>query len=421
MSDDRTPKTIVYVIPAYPPAPSQPFVVNEMIEIARAGHRLVVLPLYRAPGGAMTHGTYAALRPDRVLEPRLLTPGILWKALKTLVRHPALCLRVLGGLHRAAGRNPWAHAKLLAVTPKALAAAGDFESAPPDRIHAHFANQTADCAAIVGEIAHVPFSFTAHAYDIYSRRPRLRNETLSWKLERASRAFAVSQYGVEILRRALPAAEGRLATAYVGIPLDLFRWVQPRVEDGPIRLLCVARLTEKKGIDVLLDACAILRDRGEAFACDVIGDGPLREDLERQHAALELGDCVRLRRGVAQEAVAAALRDADVFVMPCRQDQNGDMDGIPTVFMEAMATGRPVVSCAVSGVPELVRSDETGIVVPVNDAKAVADAVQRLARDPDLRLRLAQAGRALVEEQHDQRRTAKRVLRLLLERDGARC
>jgi colanic acid/amylovoran biosynthesis glycosyltransferase len=422
VSAGASPRTVVYVIPAYPPAPSQPFVVNEMVEIGRAGHRLIVLPLYAARAPEVRHGTFAALRPDRVLPPRLVDLRTVGRALRVLVRHPARCLRVLAGLHRAAGANPWAHARVLAVTPKALAAVDALRGEAVEHVHAHFANQTADCAAIVGLVAGIPFSFTAHAYDIYSRARRLRNDTLAWKLRHAARALAVSTYGADFMRRLVAVADARrVATAYVGIPLDLFRWVEPRAECAEVRLLCVARLTEKKGVDVLLDACAVLRDRGVPFRCEIIGDGPLREALEARHARLALGRAVRLRHGVPQEEVAEALRDCDLFVMPCRQERTGDMDGIPTVFMEAMATGRPVVSCAISGIPELVRPDETGVLVAVDDPDAVADAVERLARDPALRLRLARAGRALVERQHDQERNARQVLDVLLEQPEAGC
>jgi colanic acid/amylovoran biosynthesis glycosyltransferase len=415
-------RTVVYVIPAYPPASSQPFVVNEMVEVQRSGHRLIVLPLHAGSDTTVAHGTFAELRPDRILPPRLVDVATLGRALIALLRHPVRCLRVLAGLHRAAGLNPWSHARLLAITPKALAATRLLAAERVDHIHAHFANHTADCAAIVGLVSGVPFSFTAHAYDLYSRRPRLRNDTLPWKVRRATRAFAVSEYGADLMRELVPREErGRVATAYVGIPLELFRWREPRDTVRPIRLLCVARLTEKKGVDVLLDACAVLVRRGLPFECEVIGDGPLRTSLEARHAALGLGDRVHFRRAVPQEVVAEALRCCDVFVMPCRRDATGDMDGIPTVFMEALATGRPVISCPVSGVPELVRDGETGLLAPVNDPEAVADAITRLAGDAALRQRLATAGRRLVERQHDQRVNARAMLGLLLEPTGAQC
>jgi glycosyltransferase involved in cell wall biosynthesis len=409
------------VIPAYPPAASQPFVVNEMIEVERAGHRLIVLPLYRGQE-TVQHGTFTALAPDRVLPARLVDLASVGLAVWVSCRHPVRTLRALAGLHRAAGANVWAHARILAVTPKALAAVWRLRKEGVVHVHAHFANQTADCAAILGTVAKVPFSFTAHAYDIYSRTTRLRNETLSWKVARAARALAVSDYGAELLRRRLPAEEGeRVSTAYVGIPLELFQETPPRPDGAALRIVSVARYCEKKGLDVLVAACAVLRDRGVAFECEIFGDGPLREALEAQVREERLENLVHLRRPVSQEAVAESLRACDVFVLPCRQDRTGDMDGIPTVFMEAMATGRPVVSCAISGIPELVRDGETGLVVPPEDPVAVAEAVERLAGAPELRRRLGEQGRRLVERQHDQARNARRVLELLLEAAPRRC
>jgi glycosyltransferase involved in cell wall biosynthesis len=179
---------------------------------------------------------------------------------------------------------------------------------------------------------------------------------------------------------------------------------------GPLRLLCVARWCEKKGLDTLLAACALLRDRGVTFELRLFGDGPLREALTAQWRRDGLSAWVTLGGPISQEAVARELRECHVFVMPCRRDQTGDMDGIPTVFMEAMATGRPVVSCAISGIPELVRDGETGLLVPPEDAASVADAMIRLATDRALLERLGAQGRALVERQHDQRACARAML-----------
>jgi glycosyltransferase involved in cell wall biosynthesis len=260
----------------------------------------------------------------------------------------------------------------------------------------------------------VPFSFTAHAYDIYSTTPRLRNDTLPWKVRHAVRAIAVSDYGAALLRAHLPpAAQRRVVTVRVGIPLELFRPTPLPAQDGPLRLLCVARWCEKKGLDTLLEACAVLRRRGVAFRLQVYGDGPLRPALVAQRDRLGLAGCVELGRAISQEQVAAALRECHVFVMPCRRDATGDMDGIPTVFMEALATGRPVVSCAISGIPELVRDGETGLLAPPDDPTAFAAAVAHLAADPALVRRLGEHGRALVERAHDQRTCAQAMLAVL--------
>jgi glycosyltransferase involved in cell wall biosynthesis len=405
---------IAYVIPAWPPLPSQPFVVNEMIEVQAAGHELTVLGLYRGAAGAVRHGTFARLAPTHVLPAALADPTSVLLALWTCCRRPLRVLAALAGLHRAAGANPWAHAKILAVTPKALAAAWRFERLGVEHVHAHFANQTADCAALAASVASIPCSFTAHAYDIYQSIPRQRNDTLAWKLRHVARAFAVSDFATRLLRTRLPAADAaRVRTAYVGIPTELFRAEPPAPRDGTIRLLAVARLCEKKGVDTLIDACALLRDRGLPFELRIFGDGPDRAALASRATGHGLGHEVVFGGAVPQEEVARQMRTCHAFVLPCRRDRNGDMDGIPTVFMEAMATGRPVVSCAVSGIPELVRDGETGLIVPPDDPAALADAIERLAREPALGARLGTAARALVERQHDQRTNARRMIEML--------
>jgi glycosyltransferase involved in cell wall biosynthesis len=405
---------IAYVIPVYPPAPSQPFVVNEMVEVEEAGHEVVIVPLRVGAPSPVRHGTFARLHPVEVLPAPLLAPRVLLLALATLLTRPLRVLRTLVALHRAAGRNPWAHVRLAAVTPKALAAAWRARRSGVDRIHAHFASQTADCAGVAGAVSGIPFSFTAHAYDIYSTLPEVRNETLGWKLRNAAQAFAVNEFATALLRRDLPAAAcARVHTAYVGIPMHLFQVAPPPPSDGTLRLLCVARFQEKKGIDTLLDALALLRADGVPVRLRLFGDGPLGAAVAAQVERLALADTVLLGGVIPQEEVAREMRACDLFVLPCRRDRTGDMDGIPTVFMEAMATGRPVVSCPVSGVPELVRDGETGLLVPSDDPQALADAIARLARDPELRARLARAGRALVERQHDERVNARRLLEIM--------
>ena len=411
---------IAYVIPTYPPAASQPFVVNEMVEVQAAGHDLFLLPLYALPPSPVRHATFERLRPAGVLPPAMLGGRDVALAALVFARHPVRVVATLLGLHRAAGTNPYAHLKLLAVTPKALAAGWRLRRAGVDRIHAHWAHQSADCAAIASRVSGIPFSFTAHAFDIYANDAKRRNETLVWKLRHATQVFAVSDFATELLRGKLPPAErGRVHTVRVGIPMHLFRAEPPPPRAGDLRLLCVCRWVNTKGLEPLVDACGLLRDRGVAFHLRLLGDGPLRAPLTARVARLGLARHVTLGGPVPQEQVAEELRACHVFVMPCRRDPTGDMDGIPTVFMEAMATARPVVSCPVSGVPEIVRDGETGLLVPSDDPAALAAALERLARDEPLAVRLGRQGRALVERQHDARVNAGRLLALIGESSPA--
>jgi glycosyltransferase involved in cell wall biosynthesis len=157
----------------------------------------------------------------------------------------------------------------------------------------------------------------------------------------------------------------------------------------------------------------MLRDQALPFSLRIYGDGPLRESLASQIARLSMGTYISLGGAIPQEEVALQMQACHLFVMPCRQDRTGDMDGIPTVFMEAMATGRPVVSCPIAGIPELVRDGETGLLVAPDDPAALAAALRRLMCDDALRIRLGRQARVLVEQQHDQRLNTGRLLELM--------
>ncbi len=384
-----------------------------MTEVQEAGHEVVVVPLYSIPHSPLHQGTPACLRSKIALPPARFDLKVGWLALLTILRRPFRVCRTLLQLHWTAGFNPYAHIRLIALTPKALASVWRLERLKVDYIHAHFATDPATCAGIISSVTGIPYSFTAHAYDIYCSTPRLRNDTLNWKLRHAHRVLAVSDYATNLLRRDIPKDRERIQTIYVGIPLKLFNEVPSQPLGGKLRMLCVANFIEKKGLNTLINACALLRDRAFPFHLKLFGDGPLRIKLCNQVEKLHLGGDVTIEKFISQEEVAQEMTACHVFVLPCRKDETGNMDGIPTVFMEAMATGRPVISCAISGIPELVRDGETGFLVPPDDAIALAAALERIASDESLRIRMGQNARALVEKQHDQCINTQSVLQLI--------
>jgi glycosyltransferase involved in cell wall biosynthesis len=392
-----------------------------MIEVQEAGHDLVIVPLHSSPPSHVHLRIFNRLKPEKIFPASPCNATIICLSLYMLLTQPMRVLRTLLSLHWAAGLNPFVHAGVIAVTPKALATAWWLRRCRIDRIHAHFASHTATCAGIAGVVSGIPFSFTAHAYDIYCTAMRLRNGTLDWKLRHAIQAFAISEHGRNLLRDRLPMADrGRIHRVYVGIPMDLFQeQAPPSTNNRELRLLCITRFDRKKGLDTLLDACALLKSRSVPFHLRVYGEGPLRQALADQVARLGLEQHVQLSCPIPQEVVAKELVACHVFVMPCRRDpETGNIDGIPTVFMEAMATGRPVISCPVAGVPELVRDGETGLLVPVDDPAAVAEAIIRLGCDDSLRIRLGKQARVLAEQQHDRRANTHQFLSLITHGDS---
>ncbi|HEU0174191.1 MAG TPA: glycosyltransferase family 4 protein, partial [Blastocatellia bacterium] len=162
-------------------------------------------------------------------------------------------------------------------------------------------------------------------------------------------------------------------------------------------LLSVGRLVEKKGFPVLIEACRMLKDRGYRFRCHIIGaPGPCASQVASLIRELELEDIVELRPAVTQEELGNVYRQATLFALPCQIADNNDRDGIPNVLVEAMASGLPVVSTNVSGIPELIESGVNGLLAPQKDARALADAVARLLDAPALRRELGGAAREKV-------------------------
>jgi glycosyltransferase involved in cell wall biosynthesis len=205
----------------------------------------------------------------------------------------------------------------------------------------------------------------------------------------------VSEFNLAYLRSRHPRDAAKIRRIYNGLPLDRFAWQAPRAR-AP-RILAVGRLVEKKGFEHLIDACRILADRGRDFEGRILGSGMLEEQLANRIRAQRLEGRVVLAGNRPQAVVVEELRAAAALAAPCVTGSDGNRDGLPTTLLEAMALGTPCVSTDVTGIPEVLRDGETGLLVPQGDARALADALERLIADPEERVRLARAARRRIE------------------------
>jgi glycosyltransferase involved in cell wall biosynthesis len=207
---------------------------------------------------------------------------------------------------------------------------------------------------------------------------------------------------------------GKIKVVPCGIDLQQFTVNGThRRETGAI--VTIGRLEGIKGFPYLVQACAILKARGIPFTCEIIGEGSLRPVLEQEICTNGLEGTVRLRGALSQTQVRAALADAQVFVLPSVQTPDGNQDGIPVALMEAMALGLPVISTRVSGIPELVVDGVSGLLAPPGDAVALADAIERLLKDPALREVLSRQGSEAVRARHDIARSVARMQEIFSE------
>ncbi len=382
-----------YVLKRYPRF-SETFVVNEILAHEAAGLSLEIVAL-REPVESVVQEAVSRVRapvtslaiPDDAL-PEGATAHLIEEARHRL---PAL-LRQLPGLGGDSRRDIYQGIQLAM-----LAQARDL-----DHLHAHFATSATNVARIASRLTGIPYSFTAHAKDIYHES--VAAEDLRRKLADARAAITVSDYNLEWLRATCGDAAGRVRRIYNGIDLAEFPFSSPR-ERAP-RVLFVGRLVPKKGAEVLLDACGLLLRRGVAFQCDLIGAGPLAGMLRERLTGLGLADRVRCLGAQPRSVVVEQLRRAAVLAAPCVVSADGDRDGLPTVLLEAMALGTPCVATPVTGIPEVLRNEETGLLVPERDPEALAGAIARLLAGRSLRIRLADAARRLMVQEFDIHRNA---------------
>ena len=263
-----------------------------------------------------------------------------------------------------------------------------------NHLHVHFAHVPGDIAMYASLMTGIPYSITGHANDIYERGWLLKQ-----KVARSKFFATISEFN----RRALIAkgCDGeKINIIRCGIDQSEFEYRSPRsVTNTKIRIGSLGRLVPKKGFQTLLEACAIMREESIDFALEIAGDGPLMDELQSQISRMKLQDHVTLMGSMPHNQVSSWMRSLDIFALACCEDENGDVDGIPVVLMEAMAVGLPVVTTEVSGLPELVVNGKTGLSGQPFDAKTIACRLNELVRDQSLRKRLAEKAAAHVDSE----------------------
>ena len=257
-----------------------------------------------------------------------------------------------------------------------------------DHVHAHFAGMAARTAFWVAKFFPITFSFTAHANDIFA--PRNFEIGLEKLIQTARLIITETDYSEKFLRERFPERADRIHRIYNG--LNLAEFGHANFSFDPPLIVAIGRLIAKKGFANLIRACGLLIEHRISFRCEIFGEGPLENQLRAQIEELGLQERVQLLGAKPQHDLREHLARANVFVMPSVAEAEGGMDNLPTVIMEAMAAGLPVVSTRIGGIPEMVVENETGFLVQPEDAMALVGAIEKVTNDRSLGQRLGQAG-----------------------------
>ncbi|MCG9893729.1 MAG: glycosyltransferase family 4 protein [Thermosynechococcaceae cyanobacterium MS004] len=388
---------IAYVLKRYPRF-SETFVVSEILAHEAAGLEIAIFAL-RPPVDAHFQDIIAQVKaPVEYFLSYSLTGSQFWATVQAgAQRLPDLWSR----LAYAQGENAHDLDQAIRLACRAV-------ETGVTHFHAHFGTSATAVARLASYFSGIPYTFTAHAKDIFHET--VQPDDFQRKLKDAKAIVTVSDYNLRYLQAQYGEAAAQVQRIYNGLDLSQFQYASP--QNRPPKIVAVGRLVEKKGFQDLITACGLLTQIQPHFSCQIIGHGDLAGALQAQIDQAGLQPWVELVGAKPQAELKQVVQEAAVLATPCVVGADGNRDGLPTVLLEAMALGTPCVSTDVTGIPEVVRHGVTGLIVPQHDPSALAQAIAQLLRDDQCRVTLAAQARSLIEAQFDIHQNAAQLRRL---------
>jgi glycosyltransferase involved in cell wall biosynthesis len=389
---------VAYIMSRFPKL-TETFILYEMLTLQKQSIEVDVFPLLRERTEVM-HPEAKQFVEVAHYQPFISLP-IIRANLHFLWNKPRAYLITLWDLLRANWGSFGFFTGAIGIFPKVVLFAYQMKVAGINHVHAHFASHPAAAGFIIHRLVGIPYSFTAHGSDLHRDR-----HMLCEKVAEAEFVVAISDYNKELI---LSECQGnyrdKVTVIHCGVDTDIFqaRSSETPHEKGenPFVILCIGTLHEVKGQPYLIEACRMLQERGIDFVCHFVGDGPDGYALIAQADKAGLSEKVRFHGRLTRDEIARLLQDADVLAAPSVPTRDGRREGIPVVLMEAMGSGVAVVASKISGIPELVKDQTTGLLVPPRDATSLANALERYFADPQLRRQLGRAGRKTVVKEFD--------------------
>lgn len=389
---------IAYVLFRFPSL-TETFIAEEIQKIQGSNVRVKVYSLL-TPKEEMIHPVSKSLLPLVTIVPGLFHPSIWLAQIFFLWKNPGLYFNLLFTFLRQPTKYMLSYIQRYAIFLKSVWIAKDLQNHQTQLIHTHFGWLSAGASWVASRLLGIPFTVTTHAFDIYSER----NDLLPLIADQAKGVVTISDHNKQAILKMNPTLpEDKIRVIRCGIDLSFFSTasIDQNQIHSSLQITSVGSLIEKKGHEFLIRACANLKNQAIPFQCVIIGTGSQQLFLENLIDEYNLEEDVILAGKKSQDWVKNRLSQSDLFVLACVKTGDNDQDGIPVAMMEAMAMGLPIISTAVSGIPELIKDGETGLIVEERDPISLSRAIIRLSADPGLRKTLSKKGYALVEREYN--------------------
>jgi glycosyltransferase involved in cell wall biosynthesis len=388
------------------------FIYREIFELERQGYKVQIYSIWRPDPKKLSAEALPLCEQTYYLQPVRMTALIgahCYYFLRQPLRYLSTLWKMLSPLHH----RPKDRFRSLLHFGEAPVLARRMELDKITHIHSHYASQPTSVARVVYLLTGIPYSFSAHAHDIWADRLLLRE-----KLAEARFVACCSDCGrSELARQGDPDAAEKVHLIYHGIDVRRFSPPENRPEPNNL-ILSVGRFESVKGYPILVRACKILKDAGIPFRCCIVGDGDEKDLVASLVKEYRLEDCFELPGAVRQEKILSYYHRAAVFTLPCIPAADGRHDGVPNVLVEAMATGLPVVSTRIGGVPELIEHGRDGFTITPGNIEELANQLKELLQNASLRERIGSTARTKIERHFDNRKTIEPLLRLFRMKAG---
>jgi colanic acid/amylovoran biosynthesis glycosyltransferase len=394
-------RKIAYFLSRFPYL-TETFILREMILLRELGLDVYVFSML-PPLPTPVHEQVEEMMPYVYYSPFLFSWRLMLAQFHFLFRSPVRYVQAGWRAIWQTWREPAVLLRSLLLFPKSVYFASQMQELGIDHIHAHFVWVNGIAGRVAADLTGITLSLHPHAFGLFMRD----RESLRRQLELADGIVTISDYHRQYIAELCPRwSPDDIRNGHLGLDPEEFKPEGVPPETESVRIISVGSLYEKKGHKFLIDACVELAEKGYAFHCSIVGGGPLQAALQARIDQYCLQDRVSLLGAKTLAEVKDLYRQSDLFALPCVVASSGDRDGMPYVLIEAMAVQLPVITTPVTGIPELVRNGETGLLVPERDARALALAIERLINDGHLRQMLAQQGWQVVLTEFDIHQTA---------------